>query len=119
MMKAARELSPFAKGVYFSLNPLKAEILARRRNRVDRAKEGELAGDKDVVRRRWLLIDADPVRDPHISATTRRKPSPTLLPSPSASTFEGGTGPSRSWPTAATAITCSIRSICRPTTAVS
>src|SRR5262249_47639952 len=47
--------------------------LARRCNRVDWAGEGELAKDKDVRRRRWLLVDADPVRDPLVSATDEEK----------------------------------------------
>jgi hypothetical protein len=62
-----------AKGVYFTLNPLRPDILARRCNRVDVAKEQEAAADKHVARRRWLLIDADPVRDSLISATDNEK----------------------------------------------
>lgn len=71
--KAAYRLSPFAKGVYFTLNPLNNDLLARRANRVDYAKEGELAKDRDVLERRWLLIDVDPERDTHISATDNER----------------------------------------------
>jgi hypothetical protein len=73
MAEAAFDLTDAAKGVYFTMNPLKPDILARRANRVDYANDGELAGDKDVIGRRWLLIDADPVRDPFISATDPEK----------------------------------------------
>jgi hypothetical protein len=73
MAKTALHVSPLAKGVYFTLNPLCPDLLARRCNRIDWAQEGELAKDKDVLRRQWLLIDADPVRDPLISSTDAEK----------------------------------------------
>jgi hypothetical protein len=73
MAKAALELTDVARGVYYSLNPLRPDLLARRCNRTDWANEGELAKDKDVLRRRWLLVDADPVRDPLVSATEEEK----------------------------------------------
>jgi hypothetical protein len=70
---AALDVTRDARGVYCTLNPLNRDILARRCNRIDWAQEGELAKDKDVVSRRWLLVDADPVRDPHISSTDQEK----------------------------------------------
>lgn len=73
MAEAALRLTPAARGVYFTLNPLCPDLLARRANRVDWAEEGELAKDKDVLSRRWLLVDADPVRDPLVSATDAEK----------------------------------------------
>jgi hypothetical protein len=73
MAKAALAVTTCAKGVYFTLNPLQPDLLSRRCCRMDWANEGELAKDKDVVRRRWLLVDADPVRDPLISATDAEK----------------------------------------------
>jgi hypothetical protein len=73
MARAALELTPYARGVYFTLNPLKPDLLARRANRVAWAEEGEQAGDKDVLCRRWLLVDADPLRDPLVSSTDAEK----------------------------------------------
>jgi P4 family phage/plasmid primase-like protien len=73
MAKAALSLSGRAKGVYFTLNPLKPDLLARRANRIQAADEGALAKNGDVLKRRLLLVDADPVRDPHISATDEEK----------------------------------------------
>ena len=73
MAKIAYRVSRCAKGVYFTLNPLHPDLLARRCNRIDWANEGELAKDKDVLGRRWLLVDADPVRDPFVSATDEEK----------------------------------------------
>ncbi|MBP3954761.1 hypothetical protein J8F10_05620 [Gemmata sp. G18] len=73
MARAALDLTDHARGVYFTLNPLAPDLLARRANRTDWAGEGELARDRDVTARRWLLVDADPVRDPHISATGDEK----------------------------------------------
>src|SRR5262249_15567458 len=37
--------------------------------------ENELTTDKDFLCRRWLLVDADPVRDAHVSATDAEKAS--------------------------------------------
>jgi hypothetical protein len=73
MAEAALELTPFARGTYFTLNPIHPQLLARRANRVDRAGEGDQAGDKHVLCRRWLLIDADPIRDSLISSTDTEK----------------------------------------------
>jgi hypothetical protein len=52
------------KGVYFTLNPLKPELLTRPglANRVRPARQGDSASAADVVRRCWLFIDADPRR---------------------------------------------------------
>src|SRR5262249_22984948 len=73
LAEAALRVTPHAKGVYVTLNPLNPDLLARRCNRIAWANEGELAKDKDVLCRRWLLVDADPVRDPLISATEAEK----------------------------------------------
>jgi putative DNA primase/helicase len=71
MAKAAVYLTPEAEGVYFTLNPLEKSLLARRYNKVEPAKD--TAADADVVQRRWLLVDADPVRKSGISASNREK----------------------------------------------
>jgi hypothetical protein len=73
MAKAALDLTSRARGVYFTLNPLNPDLLARRCNRVGWAGVGELSKDKDVVRRRWLMVDVDPVRDSMISASDPEK----------------------------------------------
>lgn len=73
MAERALSLSEKSRGVYFTLNPLREDILARCANRTAYGEEGKLAKDKDVIRRRWLLIDADAVRDPHISSTSAEK----------------------------------------------
>jgi hypothetical protein len=73
MAEHALTVTSAAKGVYFTMNPLKPDILARRANRLDWAEEGTLAGDKDVIGRRWLLIDTDPVRDAHVSSSDAEK----------------------------------------------
>jgi putative DNA primase/helicase len=70
---AVVDLERSASGVYLALNPIAPELLARRANRVDVAKGGQLATDRDIVRRRLLLIDADPVRPDGISATDEEK----------------------------------------------
>jgi hypothetical protein len=71
--RAAAFYSGKAKGIYFTINPLKPDILNRRRNRIAKAEKGDCASDGNVLARRWLPIDADPVRDAKVSATDEEK----------------------------------------------
>ena len=72
--EAARlSLKAKAKGVYFVLNPVAPDLLARRANRVGRAGEGDSTGEKHITGRRWLLVDADPARDAKISSSDAEK----------------------------------------------
>jgi hypothetical protein len=73
MARAALQLTRQAEGVYFTLNPLDPALKARRANRVATAKTGDQAADKHVLRRRWLLIDCDPVRVSGVSSTEAEK----------------------------------------------
>jgi hypothetical protein len=59
----ALALSGRCKGVYFTLNPLALPVLS----------EGRSANANDVLRRRWLLIDADPRRPGKVSSTDSEK----------------------------------------------
>jgi hypothetical protein len=57
-----------APGIYITLNPVRPELLARAENRIkEYAKQS--TSDVDIVRRRWLPIDFDPVRPSGISST--------------------------------------------------
>lgn len=59
-----------AEGVYFTLNPLKPSLLARRANRVDVIKQSDAsAKDDEVSCRHLLLVDCDPVRPGGISSS--------------------------------------------------
>jgi hypothetical protein len=71
MARHALELSGDAKGVYFTLNPLKHDLLSRCYNRV--ADATTAACDNDVLRRDWLLIDIDPVRVAGVSSTNEER----------------------------------------------
>ena len=62
MARQALLLSGNCQGVYYTLNPLRAERLVRQAPRVQRASRGQTAEDLDVIERRWLLIDIDPVK---------------------------------------------------------
>src|SRR5690349_20385889 len=65
-----------AAGVYVTLNPVKAGVPTQNGHPVNRvsAKVSGLTKDVDVLRRRWLLLDFDPVRHPTaISATDAEK----------------------------------------------
>lgn len=59
-----------AKGVYFIPNPVKPALLARAKNRFRAISDNEpTTSDADILSRRWLLIDCDPVRPAGISSS--------------------------------------------------
>lgn len=62
-----------AKGIYVTLNPINPALLARCQNKFSKAKDGQTTADKDIVRRYWLLVDADPKRPAGISASDEEK----------------------------------------------
>lgn len=73
MASDAFRISRHAKGVYFTLNPLDPDLLARRAYLIKRARSGDLSSDSDVIRRHWLLVDADPKRKRDISSKDKEK----------------------------------------------
>ncbi|MCM3360935.1 hypothetical protein [Niallia sp. MER TA 168] len=65
---AAVEYDGKIPAIYFTLNPVKPDLLSRAANRiVHRAKH--TTSDADIECRRWLPIDFDPVRPAAISST--------------------------------------------------
>ena len=69
MAEVAASLSGRCSGVYFTLNPVKAELLARANNWVrEYVKQGEATGDTDIVCRVNFGIDFDPMRPSGISS---------------------------------------------------
>lgn len=62
-----------AKGIYITLNPVNPALLARSQNKFTEAKDGQTTADKDILSRRWLLVDADPKRPAGISASDEEK----------------------------------------------
>jgi hypothetical protein len=73
LVEHALQLSQNSRGVYFTLNPLRHELLDVRRDRVDTVKRGEAAKDSDVLGRRWMLIDLDPSRPTNTSSSIAEK----------------------------------------------
>jgi energy-coupling factor transporter ATP-binding protein EcfA2 len=67
---AAADLDRSGAHVYVTVNAVNPALLARCANRVRPAGDGmPLTSDGDVVRRRWLLLDLDPVRPAGVAAT--------------------------------------------------
>jgi hypothetical protein len=58
-----------AASIYFTLNAIQPDLLARAANRLRPAAKGEATSDSDVTSRRWLLVDADAKRLASISAS--------------------------------------------------
>jgi len=57
-----------APGIYVTINPVAPALLARAANRI-KPRARETTQDKDILCRRWLLIDIDPARPAGVSAT--------------------------------------------------
>ncbi len=67
-VKAVQIYNGKVPGIYFTLNPVKPALLARANNKVfERA--AQTTSDHDIVTRRWLPVDIDPVRPAGISST--------------------------------------------------
>jgi putative DNA primase/helicase len=60
LARDAREITPRAEAVYYSLNPVMTSASTSWRN-------------EDIYRRRWILVDFDPVRPAKTSATDDEK----------------------------------------------
>lgn len=61
-------MSASGTAVYITLNPVDPQLLSRYSNRIETFAKSTTT-DKQVIRRRWLLIDLDPVRPSGTSAT--------------------------------------------------
>jgi hypothetical protein len=66
LARDAASLDGKARGIYFTLNPLRPECLDRSPNRLGARR---MAKDVDVLRRRWCPLDFDPVRGKGTNAT--------------------------------------------------
>ena len=55
-------------GIYFTMNPVRRELLARSANRY-KAYAESTSSDRDIARRRWLLVDIDAARPSGISSS--------------------------------------------------
>lgn len=62
MARAALLVSGNCQGVYYTLNPLLPGRFVRQAPRLQKVGNGQTATDHDVLDRRWLLIDVDPVK---------------------------------------------------------
>jgi hypothetical protein len=62
-----------AEGVYVMLNPVDPALFARCANRLDYPDKNATTGDQHIVKRHWLLLDADAERPSGISATDGEK----------------------------------------------
>ena len=63
-------LSPAPKGIYFTPNPCKPDLLARAANRLVAAgKNRPLTSDHDIAVIRWFLVDLDPKRVAGVSSS--------------------------------------------------
>lgn len=67
---AIRRVDGRSEGVYVVLNRFNPELLMRANNRLQ-TRPKHTTSDADILERRWLYVDADPVRPAGISATDK------------------------------------------------
>jgi hypothetical protein len=68
---SALDADPGVLGTYFTLNEVNPALLSRRANRVKMrlGKKDATTSDADILRRRWLPVDIDPVRPSGVSSS--------------------------------------------------
>lgn len=59
------------RGAYATVNPVIPDLLARAHNRIRGIMKEPTTADSDILTRRWLLVDCDPVRGSGISSTDK------------------------------------------------
>jgi hypothetical protein len=59
--------------VYLTLNPVKRALLSRYPANMIKPKAKDTTSDKDVIERRWLLVDLDPERPTDVSASEEER----------------------------------------------
>jgi len=109
LVNIAADLSGRVEGVYVTLNPVDRALLARAVNRVSEYAKHTTA-DNNIVRRRWMLVDFDPVRPSGISSTDEEHQRGRVRRATGCAS-RGGTASSS--PTLGMVPTCSRVSICR------
>ena len=67
----ALDADPSVAGIYVTLNAVNPALLARRANRIKMrlSRKDATTADADILRRRWLPVDIDPVRPSGVSST--------------------------------------------------
>ncbi len=67
----ALDADPGVAGIYVTLNTVNPALLARRANRIKMrlSRKDATTADTDILRRRWLPVDIDPVRPSGVSST--------------------------------------------------
>src|ERR1035437_551731 len=61
-------------GIYFTLNPVDtAKLDGKYKNTIALAAKGEATADINIVKRNWLLLDIDPIREATVSSTNTEK----------------------------------------------
>lgn len=66
----ALDKSRLARSIYITMNPVQPDLLARANNRLlGLQRQSPTTDDTNILARRWLLLDFDPVRPTGISST--------------------------------------------------
>jgi len=68
LVDAAIRLNKMGAAVYVTLNPIDPQLLSRYHNRIQESVKAT-ATDANITRRRWLLVDIDPIRPKDTAST--------------------------------------------------
>lgn len=58
---------------YVTLHEVSRSLFDRAPNKIIRALRGDSTGDNDIVRRRWVVLDFDPIRNPAVQPSTKEE----------------------------------------------
>jgi len=68
LAQAAEQLNAQGAAVYVTLNPVDQQLLGRTSNRIEQYAQ-DTTTDANIIRRKWVLLDFDPVRPKDTSST--------------------------------------------------
>ncbi|MGZ0174345.1 MAG: hypothetical protein ACKVHE_32990 [Planctomycetales bacterium] len=73
LSRDVQQYSGRATGIFYNLNPVDSSCLDRAKNCLKPVWNASSADESDILHRRLMLIDIDPVREPDCSATNEEK----------------------------------------------
>ena len=108
-------LTDSVHGIYVTLNEVNPALLSRRANRIKMrlGKKDSTTSDADILRRRWLPIDIDPLRPSGVSSTDVEHGLALAKADEVARSIAGLGFPDPVRADPATGLTCSTASTCR------
>lgn len=61
-----------ADAIYYTINPVKKSLIARAKNKLIESYGKPTTADKNILKKKWILIDIDPIRETGIPSTNEQ-----------------------------------------------